>query len=77
MEAVPDIVQLPDDEAQHKEKQQENGAELVPQGNFLCGEEQKRQHHRANTAVQVGQALLEGRLQPAELISGHLPHGVQ
>ena len=77
MEAVPDIVQLTDNEADVEERQQHCGADLIP-GLHLPGKQvQHHQKHTDNAAVDVGQSLLEGRLQTAAHIARHLPHGVQ
>ena len=77
MEPVPDIVQLPDEKAQHKEQQKTHAAELVPELYLLCHQEQPGQQDGAHAAVEVGQSFLKIGLQPAAHIARHLTHGIQ
>ena len=77
VEAVPDIVQLPDDEADIEEQQQPHGADLIPKPHFLRHQVQEHEKYTDNAAVQIWQSLLEGRLQTAAHVSRHLTHGVQ
>ena len=77
VEPMPDIVQLPDDEAQHEKQQQKYTAQLVPQLHFLCNQEQEGQLNGEYAAVDVGQALFEVGFQSTAHIAGHLPHGIQ
>ena len=77
MEAVPDEIQLPDDEAHVEKQQQDHGAALVPALDVLRHEIQEHQQDAENTAVKIGQSFLEGRLDAAAHVPRHLPHGVQ
>ena len=43
MEAVPDIVQLNDQRAEHEEHQQANSADLITELDLFGGEEQEAQ----------------------------------
>ena len=76
MEAMPDIVQLPDDKAKHKEQQQGDAANFIPQLYLLCHQKQERQLHGKNTAVEIGQALFEVGLQGTAHVARHLAHGI-
>ena len=77
MEAVPDVVQLADDEAEHQEHQHQHRADLVPDFDFPGHQVQNRQRQRAHAAVDIGQALFEGGIQAAAHVAGHLAHSVQ
>ena len=77
VEAVPNVVQLPDDEAQHEKQQQEYCAQLVPELYFLRHQEEEGQLDRKHAAVQVRKPLLEIGLLSAAHIARHLTHGIQ
>ena len=77
VEAVPDEVQLPDDEADVEKQQQPHGAAFVPAPDVLRHQVQEHQQNAENAAVHIGQAFLEGRLDAAAHVPRHLPHGVQ
>ena len=77
MEAVPDIVQLPDDKADIEEQQQRHAAQLVPELHLAGQQVQHCQHNTAHTAVHIGQAFLEIQLHSAGHIARHLAHGIQ
>ena len=74
---MPDVVQLPDNKAQHEKQQQEYCAQLVPELYFLRHQEEEGQLDRKHAAVQVRKPLLEIGLQSAAHIARHLTHGVQ
>ena len=77
MEAVPDIVQLPDDKAEVEKHQQRHGADLIPEPHPFCHQVQEGQHKGAHAAVEVGKPLLEAGLNAAAHVSRHLHHGLQ
>ena len=77
VEAVPDVVQLPDDKAHVKEEEQSHGAELVPELYLLRQKEQHHENDAENTAVDVGQALFEIGLDGAAHVPRHLNHGAE
>ena len=76
MEAVPDIIQLADDEAQGKEQEQQNGQDFLPGADFLGGKELHRQNTGEYAAVEIGQTLLKGGLLTTQ-IAEDLTQGVQ
>ena len=51
VEAVPNVVQLPENKADHEEQQQEHGTDLVPNPDTPGEEKEKCQHNAANAAV--------------------------
>ena len=77
MEAVPDIVQLTNDEADIKEQQQSHRAQLVRKLDILGCQIQESQYNRTHAAVKVRQAFLEIGFQTAAHIACHLTHGIQ
>ena len=77
VEAVPDIVQLPDDKAEVEKHQQRHGADLIPEPHPFCHQVQEGQHKGAHAAVEVGKPLLEAGLNAAAHVSRHLHHGLQ
>ena len=70
VETMPDIVQLPDDEAEHKEHQQEHTADLVPELDLLGGQEQEAEEEAPKLSpleefgYDITQAAREGKLDP-------------
>ena len=77
VEAVPDVVQLTQNETEHKEQQQKHGANLIAQLHIPGCQVQKAQQNAAHTGVQIRQTLLEGRFYAAAHIARHLAHGFQ
>ncbi len=77
MEAVPDIVQLPDDEAEIEKDQQENRADLIFFGHIPGQKIEHHEHDAENAAVDIGQTLFEIGLNGAAHVPRHLAHGVQ
>ena len=77
MEAVPDIVQLPQDKAHVEKQQQQQGAQLVPPLDIPGQQEEDAQQNAAHAAVQIGKPLFEAGLDAAAHIPRHLAHGIQ
>ena len=76
VEAVPDIVKLADQHAEHEENQQKDAANLVPKLYFFCGKEQEAEHDSSDTAIQVRQALFQAVQMSTADIAGDLTHTV-
>ena len=62
MEAVPHIVELTDDKAEHEEQQQRAAEDTLTLLDLGAEEEQDREEDDENAAVDVGQALFVGGL---------------
>ena len=77
MEAVPDIVQLADNEADIEKGQQEQATDLVPQTDPPVEEEQNTKGVGKQAAVNIRQTFLKAGFQAAVHIAGNLAHGVQ
>ena len=74
---MPDVVQLPDDEAQGEKQQQPYGADLIPEPDLLGHQEEPAEHQGDHAAVDIGQTLFEVGLQGPAQVPRHLPHGIQ
>ena len=77
MKTVPDIVQLPQNKAEHEKHKQQYTADFIAQLDISAGQIEKCQQHTANTAIKVRQAFLKGRLDAAAHIACHLAHSAQ
>ena len=73
MEAVPDVVQHPEDKAAQEEQQQRHTHELFPQGDALAAQKPDCKRHRAEAAEHVRQALHLRRRKADQQARQHLP----
>ena len=74
---MPDIVQLPDNEADIEEQQQHHRTDLIPQAGLPIHQIQEHHHHADDAAVHIGQSFLKVGLDGAAHVSCHLAHGIQ
>ena len=77
MEAVPNIVQLANEEAAHKKQQQHHAADFVPDLHRTGQQEQHCQCYGENAAIQIGKAIDIGRCQAACHLAGYGLHTLQ
>ena len=77
VEAVPDIIQLAENEAGDKQQQKCQTAQLVPQIDLAGQQEQQGKRNGKDTAVQIRQTVDEGGGDGGTHIAGYLSHAVE
>ena len=77
VEAVPDIVERPEQEAAPEEKEQQNGENTLPERNAAAEQIEDCKDQRDKAAGNVRQALHRGRHDAVRSIGQHLPEAAQ